>query len=135
MGSDERRSARSNVILTAVIEHERTCIPVRIGNLSEHGALVIGDGLPAGDTQITFRCNGQAVEGWVAWSEGSRAGINFGSPTAPDALTKKRAGSPFSITKDTREPDFRRPGFRGNQLTDEERRIVQAWTAAQSKPS
>jgi PilZ domain len=128
MDSDERRSDRANVILTAMIEHSQDRIPVRIRNLSEHGALVVGDGLPAADTAITFRCNGQAVEGWVAWSRGKRAGIAFGKPTRLDALTKREQRQGLGITKDTREISVRRPGFRGNQLSEEERKIVEAWT-------
>ena len=128
MDGDERRSDRANVILTAVIEHSQDRIPVRIRNLSEHGALVVGDGLPAADTDITFRCNGQAVEGWVVWSQGERAGIMFGKPTRLDALTKREQRQGIEITKDTREISVRRPGFRGNQLSDEEHKIVEEWT-------
>ena len=131
MGSDERRSARANVILTGMIEHSNSRIPVRIRDLSDHGAQVIGDKLPAADTQITLRCNGQAVEGWVAWSQGERAGIEFGRPTPPDVLTKRERRPSLGITKDTRDVGFRRPGFRGNQLSEEERRILEEWT----KPS
>jgi hypothetical protein len=29
--------------------------------------------------------------------------------------------------------DFRRPGFRGNQMTDEERKIVEEWNRPQPK--
>ena len=135
MGTDERRSERANVILTATIEHGTARIPVRIGNLSEHGAMVIGDGLPPNDTQIVFRCNGQAVEGWVAWSQGNRAGVHFGIPTQPEMLTQREATPRTNIIKDTREVDFRRPGFRGNQMTDEERKIVEEWNRPAAKPS
>jgi hypothetical protein len=30
--------------------------------------------------------------------------------------------------------DFRRPGFRGNQMSDEEREIVAKWVKGQDKP-
>ncbi len=135
MGSDERRSARANVILTAVIEHGSARIPVRISNLSEHGALVVGDGLPQDETQINFRCNGASVQGWVAWSRAGRAGIQFGTPLQPDALTQREAAPRATIIKDNREVDFRRPGFRGNQMTDEERKIVEEWNQPRPKPS
>ena len=135
MGTDERRSARANVILTATIEHANARIPVRVSNLSEHGALVIGDGLPADETQIVFRCNGMAVQGWVAWSQSGRAGIQFGNPTQPESLTQREDNPRIAIIKDTRELDFRRPGFRGNQMTDDERKIVEEWNRPQPKPS
>jgi hypothetical protein len=135
MGTDERRSGRANVILTATIEKGSARIPVRVSNLSEHGALVIGDGLPAGETQIVFRCNGAAVQSWVAWSRDGRAGIQFGNPVQADALTQRESVPRLAIIKDTRELDFRRPGFRGNQMTDEERKIVAEWNRPPPKQS
>ena len=133
--ADERRSARANVILTATIEQGSARIPVRVSNLSAHGALVIGDRLPEGETQVVFRCNGAAVQCWVAWSRAGRAGIQFGTPVQPDALAHKEAAPRATIIKDTRELDFRRPGFKGNQMTDEERKIVEEWNRPQPKPS
>jgi hypothetical protein len=125
VGSDERRSPRANVILTAIIEQGRNRIPVRISNLSEHGALVIGAGLPANETPVTFRCKGVDVQGFVAWSKHGRAGIQFEQSIEPEALTQRAA--PPLIVKADGNTDFRRPGFRGNQLTDEEQRIVAEW--------
>lgn len=135
MGTDERRSGRANVILTAMIEAGNARIPVRVGNLSEHGALVSGDGLPRGETQVVFHCNGAAVQSWVAWSRAGRAGIEFGTPVQPDALTNRGEAPRVAIIKDTREVDFRRPGFRGNQMTDEERKIVEEWNRPEPKRS
>jgi hypothetical protein len=37
------------------------------------------------------------------------------------------------VTRDTRNLDFRRPGFRGNQMSDEEREIVAKWVREQDK--
>ena len=128
MNGDERRSTRANVILAGTIQHSDSRVPVRIKDLSEHGALVIGAHLPARDTPITFHCNGQSVDGWVAWSEGERAGIEFGKPTPSDELTKRESRSAVEIIKDRRKIEFRRPGFRGNQLSEEERKIIEEWT-------
>lgn len=133
MGTDERRSERANVILTAMIEHRGARVPVRVRNLSQHGVLVVGEGIPAAETQVTFRCNGASVESWVAWSRDGRAGIQFGIPLQPEALAQREAVPLVAIANDTREVDFRRPGFRGNQMTDEERKIVEEWNRPQPK--
>ena len=127
MGTDDRRSARANVILTALIEDGDIRAPVRVSNLSEYGALVIGDRLPSGESHVTLHCNGTAVRCWVAWSQGGRAGIHFEEPVCPELLTKRESPPTPVITKDSRSTDFRRPGFRGNQLTDEERKILEDW--------
>jgi hypothetical protein len=127
MGTDDRRSLRSNVILTAIIEGKDFRAPVRVGNVSEHGALLIGDRLPPGETEVTLHCNGIAVRCWVAWSDGGRAGIHFEERLPPELLTQRQPRPPPVITRDSRIADFRRPGFRGNQLTDEERKILEEW--------
>ena len=100
---------------------------MRISNVSEHGALVIGRGLPAGETAVTFHCNGLAIESFVAWSSPERGGIQFESPIEPSSLTQKAAPTMAPIVKPDPNADFRRPGFRGNQLSEEERRIVADW--------
>ena len=131
--TDERRSPRENVILMATIEHGCARIPVRARNLSAHGALVIGDGLPAPETEVAFRCNGASVQSWIAWSQEGRAGVHFGTPVDPGELTQKESAPPIEITKDTREVDFRRPGFRRYRMTDEERKIVEEWNRSSSQ--
>ena len=133
MGSDERRSARANVILTATLEAGGASFPVRLSNLSEHGALAVGDGLPAGDTPAILRCHGIVIGCWIAWSRAGRAGIQFEHPVSPETLTQREAAPPSMIVKDTREIDFRRPGFHGNQMTDEERKIVEEWNRPEPK--
>jgi len=133
MGTDERRSERANVILAAMIEHRGARIPVRVRNMSQHGVLVVGEGIPAGETQVTFHCNGASVESWVAWSRDGRVGIQFGIPVQPEALAQRESIPRVAIIKDTREVDFRRPGFRGNQMTEEERKIVEEWNRPEPK--
>ncbi|MFL6729368.1 MAG: hypothetical protein ACJ8D6_00170 [Sphingomicrobium sp.] len=118
-----------------MIEHGRARIPVRITNLSEHGALVVGRGLPAGETAVTFHCNGVAVDSFVAWSSSGRAGIQFESPVQAAALTQRIPAPASALVKAAPNQDFRRPGFRGNQLTDGERRVVADWHRPQPKPS
>ena len=114
-------------MLMAMIEHGRARIPVRASNLSAHGALVMGDGLPPAETQVTFRCSGASVQSWVAWSGEGRAGIQFGTPIEPGELTQKEPVRRMEISKDIRGLDFRRPGFKRYRMTDEERKIVEEW--------
>jgi hypothetical protein len=130
---DERRSARANVLLAATIECDGVRTRARVVNLSAHGALVSGDIPLEEDALITFECNGLTVQGWVAWVRAPHAGIQFGEPKQPgDLLRSSTTHSPVhSIMKDTRKLDFRRPGLRGNQLTAEERKILEQWAGAQ----
>ena len=125
--SDDRRSARANVLMTAEIELGASRIPVRIVNVSAHGALVAGNSIPAGEAPVVFSSNGIAVPGWLIWSQGDFAGIQFDEVIHLEDLTRKAGAPRIVITPDSRTGNTRRPGFRGNQLTDEERTVVAEW--------
>jgi hypothetical protein len=129
---DDRRSSRANVLLIAAIECGGARFPIRVSNLSAHGALVIGKVLPCADTPVVFRCKELAVASWVAWANAPHAGIQFGEPIHAEELLRNRPIPSAALIRDTREVDFRRPGFSGNQLTQEERETLNEWRAAQS---
>jgi hypothetical protein len=128
--ADERRSARANVLLAAVIERDGVCTPVRVGNVSAHGALVLCDDLPL-EERVTFRCNGLAIDSWIAWVRPPFSGIQFGEPIRAEELLRTARAPRHLITQDSRKVDHRRPGFRGQQLNDDERQIVAEWKASQ----
>ena len=131
---DERRSARVKVFLSAFLESENISVPVRVRDLSKHGVLVVGQVPLAAGEEVTVRCNGKEVHGWIAWVADASAGIEFGEPRCPDDLLLSSKVLSKPITKDTRVSDFRRPGFRGNQLTSDERKILEEWARAQQEP-
>src|SRR5436309_797956 len=117
--ADERRSTRANVLLTATIECGGVCTPVRVSNLSAHGALVLCDAVLQEDAPVIFRCNGMHIESWIAWLRPPHAGVQFGEPIGQQDLLRTAPVARQVITKDLRMVDYRRPGFRGKQLTDE----------------
>lgn len=120
--ADERRSARTKVMLSATIESEGGCVQVRVDDLSAHGARVFGESLFPVDTSVSFRCKALTVEGFVAWVEGPLAGIGFGEPVQPQEALRTVARA-----RQTAPKDFRRPGFRERRLTDAERQGVEEW--------
>lgn len=128
---DERRSARAKVLLTAVIECDDVRIPVRVVNLSANGALVACDARLPENTRVKFRTGRRTAEGWTAWVHPPHAGINFDESIEPGEFLPKSLGTADLITRDTRDLDFRRPGFRGNQMTAEEWQIVEEWNRKQ----
>jgi hypothetical protein len=117
-------------MLAATIEFGEARLPVRVVNLSAHGALVQGDELPPDDVAVTFRCGGLDVAGWMAWVRPPLGGINFDLKVNPNVALQSVSAA-HVVSRDTRPQDFRRPGFRGNQLTAEERRIVESWAREQ----
>jgi hypothetical protein len=127
--ADERRSPRSNVLLRATVEFGGIHIPVRVNNLSRHGALALGTNLPPEGTEVVFRCKGLTIPSWIAWVQSDCAGVQFVECTDLESVERDEAFRHL-IVKDKRAMDFRRPGFRGNQLTPEQRAIVQEWMAS-----
>ena len=131
--ADERRSARTNVVISATVEWGPHRVEVRIKNLSAHGALVVGNGLPAPETDVNLHYMGQKVSGWIPWSTGGSAGIAFGEAVEPQRVLRPSSCSHALIVRDTRKVDCKRPGFRGRQLSDEEAQIVEEWNRANSR--
>jgi hypothetical protein len=121
---DGRRSDRLKVILVAKLNHDDIEARVRILDLSRHGALISGHSLPAVGSPITLECGTQAVSGSVAWRNRDQAGLSFNKQVSRQGFARKTQITTELLIKDTRAIDFRRPGFRGNQLTAEERAFM-----------
>ena len=51
-----RKTRRSNVLMSASLELSGTSLPVKLRNLSAEGALVEGDKLPVEGASITAAC-------------------------------------------------------------------------------
>lgn len=128
--ADERRSPRNCVLLKATLDTGGARSPIRVSNLSRHGALALGDAFPAPGTDVIFRYKTLAIPSWIAWIGCGCAGVQFADSVETE-LFSRDASQDIIITKDKRVLDFRRPGFRGNQMTPAEWAIVAEWTASQ----
>jgi hypothetical protein len=128
---DERRSARVKVLLSATIECDGRVIPAKVVNLSANGVLVTSDWIPPEEKPLIFRCGGRETAGWLAWVHPPHVAINFDKPIDPNAFLPKTFDTTKLITRDARNIDFRRPGFRGDQMSDEEKLIVKRWMREQ----
>ena len=87
--SESRQAGRASVLLFAVLEHDGSLIPVKVGNISASGALVIGNRLPAGGSNVTFRRQELSVGGRVAWRDLDHAGIEFDQTFELEDLLRK----------------------------------------------
>jgi hypothetical protein len=116
---EERRSPRSKVLLSAVLEWPGRSLPVVLRDLSEHGALVESKGTIPVDSEVLFCRNDLRVRGHVAWVRGPAAGISFARPLNADVLLRDiRRPAPPSLD----EGLHRRPGVTTNGLSNEEQR-------------
>ena len=120
--TQNRRSRRSPVMLSAALELAGNSHPVILRNLSEGGALVEAKRLPAEGSPVFFTRKDLRVQARVAWVEGCYAGIAFESP-----LDRSEVLRQVPRPKEIFEPQFRRPGFTSRPLSDADRRVLQSW--------
>ncbi len=74
---DPRSDPRSSVFLTAVVYAGGGQMPVRIRNLSTHGAFLEGNDLPAEGTIVQIKRGSLSAAGSIAWSRDQHCGLRF----------------------------------------------------------
>src|SRR5262245_51681357 len=118
--SQNRKTRRSNVLMSASLELSGTSLNVKLRNLSAEGALVEGDKLPVEGASVLFRKGDLSVAGQVAWANGRQAGINFAQELKPEQLLRHVPTPRPRVT-----PTFKRPGLK--KFTDEDQGFGSAW--------
>ena len=118
--TQNRKSRRSNVLMSASLELSGTSLPVKLRNLSADGALVEGDKLPVEGTAILFRKGDLSTAGTVAWVKGRQAGVNFGQKLNPEQLLRHVPVPRPRVTQ-----SFRRPGL--TKFTEGESGYGDSW--------
>ena len=86
--SQNRKSSRSQVLLTATLEHGGATTAVKLRNLSSEGALVESDKLPIEGTSVMFCRNELCSQGQVVWVNGRYAGIAFADKLQPEQVLR-----------------------------------------------
>jgi hypothetical protein len=124
--TQNRRSRRSPVLLGATIEIDSSQVSVKLRNLSENGALIEGDRLPAEGAETRFRRGNLEVNSRVVWVEGKFAGLNFETLLNREDLLRH---VPRGKAKAQCQADFRRPGLSSRPLSADERLMMQIWAA------
>ena len=123
--SQNRRSNRSPVLLSAKIDVAGTEVSVVLRNLSSEGALIEGAKLPLAGSSTPFRRNGLSVAGRIVWVEGRFAGLAFNRPLEREELLRQ-----VPQPKQRFEQQFRRPGLASEPLTDADRKMLELWSTA-----
>ena len=118
--AQNRKTRRSNVLMSASLELSGTALPVKLRNLSAEGALVEGDKLPVEGASLLFRKGDLGVSGTVAWVNGRQAGINFERKLNPEQLLRHIPAPRPRVAQ-----NFRRPGLRLG--TDSDKGFGDAW--------
>ena len=120
--TQNRRSRRAPVLLSASSDVRGVPAPVTLRNLSSSGALIEGGCLPpAGETtyftrrELHLRCQ-------VMWVEGRYAGIRFARELAREEVLRY-----IPPARERFQPEFKRPGLACKPLTSGERKMIEAW--------
>lgn len=117
-----RRSRRAPVLLAATIEVDGVPEAVKLRNLSEEGALIEGERLPAEGSTSFFRRNELRLKSRVIWVHGRYAGVAFARPLKSEEVLRN-----IPQPRPKAQMDFRRPGLACRPLTAYERRMLERW--------
>jgi len=120
--SQNRRSNRSPVLLSAKIDIDGIPVSVVLRNLSAQGALIEGTPLPREGATTTFRRNDLKVKGRIVWVEGRYAALAFDRPLDREELLRQ-----VPKPRNRAEPQVRRPGLACQPLTEADRRMIKLW--------
>jgi PilZ domain len=120
-----RRSRRAPVLLAATIEVDGVAQPVKLRNLSEDGALIEGERLPAEGSTSFFQRNDLRLKSRVVWVHGRFAGVAFARPLRPEEVLRN-----IPQPRVKAQLDFRRPGLACRPLTAYERKMLERWMTA-----
>lgn len=77
MSEEPRLDPRSHVFLMAALYVGAACLPVRVRNISAHGALLEGSNLPEEQKTVSLKRGSLATIGRIAWSNGRQCGLRF----------------------------------------------------------
>ena len=121
--TQNRRSGRSPVLLSAKIEVLGAEVAIILRNLSSQGALIEGPQLPPEGATTLFRRNDLAVKGTIVWVEGRFAGLAFDRHLERDELLRH-----VPKPRQRVEAQYRRPGLACEPLSEVDRKMVQMWT-------
>ena len=87
--TDIRSETRSNVFLSASLATSSSTLPVRIRNLSSHGALLDGNSLPTAGSSVRLVRGELNVRGRIAWEGRGQAGISFDEQIEVDQWVRR----------------------------------------------
>jgi hypothetical protein len=121
--SQNRRSRRATVLLSASIEVGGRSLPVKLRDLCPGGALIEGDALPVEGARVLFAREHLTVSCRVAWSHGRRAGLAFDAAIRPEDVMRAIRPSTPRIPA-----TFRRPGVKSHELSAEEWALIRTWS-------
>lgn len=91
---DARSEARTNLFIMATIYSPAGSAPVKVRDLSSHGALVEGPILADPGTKVRLSRGQLSIIGRVVWRKDARAGLHFDASLSVEEWFPRRRSSP-----------------------------------------
>ena len=113
--SDPRSGPRFNVFLMAMLHANSSACPVRVRNLSPHGALLEGAELPREGAAVQLMRGSLCAAGEVAWQSDRHCGVCFNGTVDVDEWVK-RAGPIGQQRIDSVVAEYRDGDIRSSHL-------------------
>ena len=127
MQQGKRSAARARVLLTAKLRTPFGNIEARLRDLSRNGALLECNDSLALDCEVVFSRGDTTVPARVAWVSGKRVGLEFLRPIDESEVLIQRTRAAAASVPAAPPTPFKRPGLRGQGLTEQERKLAEAW--------
>jgi hypothetical protein len=108
---DRRDQSRRRVLLSAQLHTSSTVYRVRIRDVSEGGAKIEGENLPAPGVVVCLQRGDRAAYGAMAWVNGQSGGVEFDEPVEDDYFGGERPGAMTASAAAAATEPYRRPGF------------------------
>jgi hypothetical protein len=113
------------VLLSASVEVDGVRYSVKLRNLSEEGALIEGEKLPAEGSEAYFERNQLRLKSRVVWVEGRYGGVAFARSLKQEEVLRN-----IPRPRHEMKQEFKRPGLACRPLTAYERRMLERWMTA-----
>ena len=127
--TQNRRSRRSHLLMTATLEIAGRALKVKLRNLSAEGAQVEAADLPVEGTQLMFRKGDIAAVGRIVWVKDKQAGIRFDQLLETEAVLNH-----IPVPRPRTRSEFRRPGLAARALTPQELKLAEMWVVVSPVP-
>ena len=127
MQQGKRSVKRARVLLTARLQTPFGEIEARLRDLSQKGALLECNEALQLNSDVVFSRGETSVAARVAWISGKRVGLEFYRTIEEGEVLVQLGRAPAPTVPAPRQAPFKRPGLRAQGLTEQERRLAEAW--------
>lgn len=119
----KRTAKRARVLLAAKLRTSWGEVDCKLRDLSQKGALLECNEPLNADSEVVFSRGKTVVAARIAWTSGSRVGLEFLQPIDESEVLVQLGRAPSSASQER----YRRPRILGTDMTEQERQLARLW--------